>query len=77
MAITREDKVTSLLIEIENGTDSKGQTIYKKKTISNVNPNLSDANLYAFANQVAGILTGEHRYFYANDTSVLQNDFQQ
>lgn len=73
MAVTRGSKTTSLSIEIENGTDSKGQTIYKKKTISSVNEQLTDDILYAFAGQVAGILSGEHRYYYVNDTAVLQN----
>lgn len=74
MAVTRESKTTTLSIEIENGTDSKGQTIYKKKTITSINEELTDEKLYAFAGQVAGILSGEHRYYYVNDTSMLQNE---
>ena len=73
MAVTRESKTTTLSIEIENGTVSKGQTIYKKKTITSINEELTDEKLYAFAGQVAGILSGEHRYYYVNDTSMLQN----
>ena len=73
MAVTRGSKTTSLSIEIENGMDNKGQTIYKKKTISSVNENLTDEKLHAFAGQVASILSGQHRYYYVNDTAVLQN----
>ena len=73
MAVTRGSKTTSLSIEIENGMDNKGQTIYKKKTISSVNEQLTDEILYAFAGQVASILSGQHRYYYVNDTAVLQN----
>lgn len=44
MATVRSDKSTTMTLKLETGTTEAGNTKYTNRSISRVNPGLSDAN---------------------------------
>lgn len=64
----------SLTMEVENGTDKLGDPIYKKKTFSNVNPNITPENLYEVGTALENVLDAECGNFYKNNSFKLIQD---
>lgn len=73
MAVLKNPESSSLIIEIENGVDSKGSTTYKRKTFNNINVAASSDNVFAVAQAIAAVLEKGTRDFILKDTGKLIN----
>lgn len=56
MAVTLKDKTCKLTLQVVTGEDAAGNDKYGTRTINNINPAVTDANLYGFAGGVAGLI---------------------
>lgn len=72
MATNKILETTTLSIEVENGVDKSGNTVYSKKTFSNVKNNADVNNVNTVAEGISSILKENTRYFYLTETSKLQ-----
>jgi len=72
MATNKVIETTTLSIEVENGVDKGGNTIYTKKTFSGLKNNADAEKLNALAEGISDILKADTRYFYVTETSILQ-----
>ena len=57
MAATKVFNSASLAIQIENGVNSSGETIYRKKSFNNVRENANIDDLLAVAKAIGNILS--------------------
>lgn len=57
MAVTKKNASCKVALKVETGEDASGKTKYGTRTISKIDPAVTDANLYAFAGGVAGLIT--------------------
>ena len=73
MAATATLSTRTISIEIENGTNSKGEKVYTKKNISNINTELTTEQIYTTATKFAAMLIATSRDLYQVDTSRLAN----
>ena len=73
MTVLKNPESTSLVIEIENGVDSKGSKIYRKKVFSNVNVAIAPEDAYAVAIAIASVLQNTTRDYILKDNSKLVN----
>lgn len=73
MAVDKVLNTTSFHIEVENGTDKTGATIYKKKTFSGVKPSVDPQNVFDVAEAIKDVLSASTRNSYLNETSKLVN----
>ena len=73
MAATATLSTRTISIEIENGTNSKGEKVYTKKNISNINTELTTEQIYTTATKFAAMLSANSRDLYQVDTSRLAN----
>lgn len=73
MAATATLSTRTISIEIENGTNSKGEKVYTKKNISNINTELTTEQIYTTATKFAAMLSATSRDLYQVDTSRLAN----
>lgn len=69
--IQKELNSTSFSIEMENGQNSKGETVYKKKTFSNLKVDASPEDIYAVADAIKPMLNSATRNIIINDISTL------
>jgi hypothetical protein len=73
MAVTKTINASALLIEIESGKDSSGNTTYKKKTFSNVRTDADMQNVYDVATAIKNVLGVQTRDFFITDSSSIIN----
>lgn len=73
MAVDKVLSTTSFYIEVENGTDKTGATIYKKKTFSGVKPTVAPENVFLVAEAIKDVLSAGSRDSYLNESSKLIN----
>ncbi len=73
MAVNKELTVASFFIEIENGVDSTGAKVYKKKSFSGVKPEAAPENVFNVAEAIKTVLAAGTRDSYLNETSKLIN----
>lgn len=71
MAISKMAAAASFQIEIESGTDSSGNTVYKKRTFNNVKTNADLENIYAVADAIKGVLDVNTRNIILSESSKL------
>ena len=51
----RIDKISSLRLKLETGTNAKGDATYSTKSFSGINPGLTDDELLGVADSLAGL----------------------
>ena len=73
MAITKDFARSSLIIEVEAGTNSHGSTIYKKKSFAGVKEEATPEDIYAVAEAIKGVMKNPTKDYLINDLSVLTN----
>lgn len=61
----------SLILEIENGTKSSGEILYRKKTFSGLNPNATPEDLLVVAKAIKAVLANNTGRFLESDLSEL------
>lgn len=73
MAVVKQLNSTSLVLEIENGTDKAGAPVYRKKSFSGVKGDATAEDAYAVAEAMKSVLANGTRDIYLADTSRLVN----
>jgi hypothetical protein len=71
MAVNKVISASSLVIEIENGTDTKGNTIYRKKTFSGLKTDADAQDIFDVSKAIQGVLSVSTKDTYLDDTSKL------
>ncbi|WP_258049893.1 DUF1659 domain-containing protein [Clostridium weizhouense] len=71
MAVNKVLTNCSLTIEVQKGVDKQGDPVFKKKTFSNLNPDITDEAAYEIGNAFKNILDGETRSTFLNNTNKL------
>lgn len=72
MAVSKEISTSSLAIEVENGVDKEGNTIYTKKSFSGVKNNADPEKVYAVAEAIKGVLGANTRLYYLTEVSLIK-----
>lgn len=72
MAVVKNLETTTLSLEVENGVDKGGKTVYAKKSFSGVKNNADAEKINAVAQGISSILKQPTRYFYVTEASKLQ-----
>ncbi|WP_286910949.1 DUF1659 domain-containing protein [Clostridium sp. UBA1652] len=65
-------KSLSLTIEIENGVDSKGEKVFKKRTFSGIRLDAPYENIYNVADAISEILETETGEFLLNKIIIIE-----
>ena len=73
MAVTKVVNETSLIIEVQKGTDKAGAPVYTKKTFSNLRNGVDEQNAYDVAEAIKAVLEASTRSTSLNVTSELVN----
>ena len=55
MAIITKEVSTKLLLKVENGQTPGGKTAYAQRSFADVNPAITNEDLYAVGNGIAGL----------------------
>lgn len=71
MAVSKVVTSTSLVVDIENGVDSNGNTVYRKKTFSGIRTNVDVEKANAVAKAIQDVLESNTGYIYLKDNSRL------
>lgn len=72
MAANKILETTTLSIEVENGVDKSGNTVYSKKTFSGVRNNADLDKINAVAEGISTVLSDNTRYYYLTEISKIQ-----
>jgi hypothetical protein len=72
MAVNKIASSKSIAIEVQNGTDSKGDPTYTKKSFSGVKTDVDTQNAYDVAEAIKGVLVEPTRAYFLNSTSTLE-----
>ena len=73
MAITKVVNETSLIIEVQKGTDVAGDPIYTNKTFSNLRNDVDPQNAYDVAEAIKAVLEASTRNTLLSVSSNLVN----
>ena len=73
MAIREVLTSSSLTIKISIGVDSKGNTVYKSKSFSNIKPTANIDNVYAVANALSDVLVNGTQNYSLRENSTIEN----
>ena len=73
MAVTATLKTRHLSIEVQSGTDKAGDPQYSKKSFSGVKLTATDADIYAVAESIKGILEANTRETIVIEAEELVN----
>lgn len=73
MAITKVVNETSLIIEVQKGTDAAGDPIYTNKTFSNLRNDVDAQNAYDVAEAIKAVLEAGTRNTLLSVSSNLVN----
>ena len=73
MAVNKVLNTTSLIIEVESGTDKTGAKTYSKRTYSGVKTTAAPQNVYDVAEAIKGVLGAPTRDYFVNEASKLVN----
>lgn len=71
MAATRKEQTAKLAIVVVTGQDPRGNLTKATRTIGNINPNLSDDDMYEIGSELAGFQTQEVMAIGRIDSAIL------
>jgi hypothetical protein len=71
MAVIKNLRTKSLIVEMESGVDKNGKTTFRKKTFSYIKLDATDESIYAVANAISKILAPETNEYLLDELSVL------
>ena len=71
MAVNKVISTSSLVMEIENGKDTSGNTVYRKKTFSGLKTDAAPQDIFDVSAAIQGVLSVGARDTYLNDTLKL------
>ena len=73
MAIVKEFQKSSLIIEVENGTNDHGTIVYKRKSFSGVKEEATPEAIHAVAEAIKTVLKKRTRDCLINNVSLITN----
>lgn len=71
MAVNKIISTSTLVMEIENGKDKTGNTVYSKKNFLNVKTDAAAQDIFDVATAIQGVISVGTKDTYLNDTSKL------
>ncbi|EQB89544.1 hypothetical protein SDC9_108159 [bioreactor metagenome] len=71
MAISKVLNSATLSIEVENGTDKTGATVYRKKNFSGIKLTADPQNVFDVAEAIKVVLKPNTRDYYLTESSKL------
>lgn len=74
MATQRTNVTTTLKIKVENGMNATGATKYATRTVSNINPELTDDDLLAIGEGFAALQVHDVGDIQRSEVSTLVNN---
>ncbi|MFC2337878.1 MAG: DUF1659 domain-containing protein [Negativicutes bacterium] len=74
MAVVTKEESTKLLLKVENGQTAGGKTAYAERSIADVNPQLTNDDLYAVGNGIAGLQTKALKAIRRQNTVTLAEE---
>ena len=74
MAVVTKEESTKLLLKVENGQTAGGKTAYAERSIADVNPQLTNDDLYAVGNGIAGLQTKARKAIRRQNTVTLAEE---
>lgn len=73
MAVTRKEQTAKLAIVVVTGQDARGNLTKSIRTIGNINPNLSDADMYEIGSELAQLQSYEIMSVGRIDSAILES----
>ena len=73
MAVSRIKNSQTLSIEVESGTNAKGEKTYSKKSFPNLRNDVVAQNAYDVAEAIKAVLAAPTRTYFVNINSSLIN----
>ena len=73
MAVSKVLSATSLAIEVKNGVNGAGETVYRKKNFSGIKIDALPENVFDVAEAIKGVLSNPARDYFLNETSKIAN----
>ena len=73
MAVTRKEQTTKLAIVVVTGQDPRGNLTKAIRSIGNINPNLSDNDMYEIGSELAQFQTYEIMSVGRIDSAILES----
>lgn len=73
MAVEKQKTETALIYKLEQGTNGDGEQVYSNKTIANINPSLTETDVYTLGKAVAGLQKYPLASVSRRDTSILED----
>ncbi|WP_298463170.1 DUF1659 domain-containing protein [uncultured Mitsuokella sp.] len=74
MATQRINVTTTLKIKVENGATATGATKYATRTVSNINPEITDDDMLAIGEEFAALQTHAVGDIQRSEVSTLVNN---
>lgn len=71
MAVTKSSRATKVVLTVETGVKADGSTVYSTRTISHMNPALSDEDLYGIGAGFGTLQSCPVGDIIRHDTAVL------
>lgn len=73
MAVTKVASTKAIAIEVQSGTDAKGNATYTKKSFSGIRKDVDTQAAYDVADAIKGVLADPTRAYFLNSASTLVN----
>ncbi len=74
MATSKTSQATTLQIKVKTGTKDDGEAIQATRTLSRINPALTDDDAFQVASGLAGFQAYELSSIHRVDSAVLENE---
>jgi len=73
MAVTKTSQSAKLIIKVQTKTNANGEAVYAQRSISNLNPAVTDSDVYTVGSAVAGLQKYPVETVSRQDTAALAN----
>lgn len=74
MAILKNIESVSLILKMENGTNSEGETIYKTKSFNGIRTDATTENIYAVGKAISEVLAKTTMFYTIKENSDLSEN---
>ena len=71
MAVIKSKQATKVVLSVETGVKADGSTVYSARSITNMNPALSDEDLYGIGSGFGALQSCPVGAIVRHDTAVL------
>lgn len=71
MAVVAKKEGAALILKVENGQSQSGTTMYANRTVSDINPEIGNEDLYTIANGLAELVPNALSKISRRDMTML------